>query len=362
MIKNESFIRKALASIYKKTPSSSAAQFEKDFGSYPPKPLNASNQETKFNTLCVTRLGKTIYSLRAIARLATSDPSNIDKPLRDDPSTKLLSSSVKDTKIKIKNFTHELSNLSTLKRSFVILILTILSPAMLMFFMIYTSRIVASTLIATFKEKKAYGSFLPILNNDLEIIVFAGLDGGDKEDAVKSHEHIHLAQHVSRLKSGCKDKIDLRSPCEILNEKYVGNEFVYYLFKADEIEARLHEIVLSYYRRHGELPLTLDGFIGILAASKNLSSIVESILSDRPELLELKNLDRAFYSTRDEQSEKELAYTIIAIKTNELREKFILEVLPVMYGNLLCYYGDQRAGMNFLAETDRPNLYDLLWV
>ncbi len=41
--------------------------------------------------------------------------------------------------------------------------------------------------------------------------------------------------------------------------------------------------------------------------------------------------------------------------------RFITEVMPVMYGNLLKYYGDDVMSSKFLAQIARPNLYDELY-
>ena len=49
------------------------------------------------------------------------------------------------------------------------------------------------------------------------------------------------------------------------------------------------------------------------------------------------------------------------IDTPELTCRFITEVLTVMYGNLLRYYGDETASSAFLFDIARPNLYDVLY-
>ncbi|QLF20655.1 hypothetical protein [Pseudomonas aeruginosa] len=180
-------------------------------------------------------------------------------------------------------------------------------------------------------------------------------------DAVKTHEHLHLAQYVCREKFGENERIKLKCPLNVLDENLAGSPYINYLFEPDELEARLHEFVLSFYRGGGVLPLDVDGFIRMLAASKGLSPIIVNNLNDSFALLKEASQGFESYSVRDIQTEKEFVYIMLAINGTDLRRKFILEVLTVMYGNLLGYYGDQRAKMAFLESIERPNLYDALW-
>ncbi|MNR36493.1 hypothetical protein D3C85_1544150 [compost metagenome] len=58
---------------------------------------------------------------------------------------------------------------------------------------------------------------------------------------------------------------------------------------------------------------------------------------------------------------EQLAFILLDIKTKELEYRFITEVLSVMYGNLLKYYGDRIASSRYLEGIARPNLYDDLY-
>lgn len=55
----------------------------------------------------------------------------------------------------------------------------------------------------------------------------------------------------------------------------------------------------------------------------------------------------------------DLAFSICALKTHKLETRFLTEVLPVMYGNLLTYYGLDAS--TYFAEIPRPNFYDELY-
>lgn len=101
-------------------------------------------------------------------------------------------------------------------------------------------------------------------------------------DAIVSHEHIHLLQyrniHLNPEKQHGKTWV--QNPEKFLNnEKNIG--YYTYLLEWHEVEARLHEIIISYYRKLGELPLTLEGFVGILQCSEELGDAVSSILNEK---------------------------------------------------------------------------------
>ena len=96
-------------------------------------------------------------------------------------------------------------------------------------------------------------------------------------DAVLSHEHIHLLQH----KFGLSTTRYLRNPDDLIAEEYNGDSSVLYMFEDIEVEARLHEIVLSYYRKAHALPLTVDAFLQALAGCEHMSELVEQALKSR---------------------------------------------------------------------------------
>jgi len=53
---------------------------------------------------------------------------------------------------------------------------------------------------------------------------------------------------------------------------------------------------------------------------------------------------------------------LLKINSIDMLYRFISEVLAVMYGNLLKYYGDSISSEAFLHLIERPNLYDELYV
>lgn len=206
------------------------------------------------------------------------------------------------------------------------------------------------------QESRGLGCFVPLRKHESEIIVKAGRHArlSRSEAPTISHEHIHLLQY--------KDSEDrlrcARSPERLLSKEGLAMPFLLYLLEGNEVEARLHESVLSFYRAHGRLPMTVPMFLGMLAASHQIGELVSLILEragvsyDRLELS---------YPERGVMFAEQLESILVYINTPELTCRFVTEVLTVMYGNLLRYYGDETASGNFLLEVVRPNLYDDLY-
>ena len=130
-----------------------------------------------------------------------------------------------------------------------------------------------------------------------------------------------------------------------------------YILQRNEVEARLHELVVSFYRTHKSLPLNAPSFLALLAASKQLGWLVSETLTDA-------NVDfgrvLAVVVERDKMQARDLAMVLLSMP-DELMLRFITEVLPVMYGNLLKYYGDDVVSRKFLSQISRPNFYDELY-
>ena len=104
--------------------------------------------------------------------------------------------------------------------------------------------------------------------------------------------------------------------------------------------------------------MTVPMFLGMLAASQQLGELVILTLEHGG-----VSFDRLVvpYPEREAMYAEQLESILYYIKTPELSCRFITEVLTVMYGNLLRYYGDEAASRNFLQGITRPNFYDDLY-
>jgi hypothetical protein len=248
----------------------------------------------------------------------------------------------------------------------------------------FTKRLVLSVplgvcilwLTTTGKFPKNLGCFLPLNKNKLQIIIKAGRLRAIPRDElpVISHEHIHLLQFKNREKERKADapqywRRRARVSQDILKEKKLSDNLMLEWLQKNETEARLHECVLSFYRVHRELPMTITGFLGLLASWRpsdkepSEKSLISTYLKhNSTTVVEFAEyLDRELPGKGYHSLTRELDWILLAFKTNELCYRFITEVLTVMYGNLLEYYGDPVASKSFLEGIARPNLYDDLY-
>jgi hypothetical protein len=199
------------------------------------------------------------------------------------------------------------------------------------------------------------GAFIPLHKDEAQIFIKAGRHRKrQKSDAsTVSHEHLHLLQH----RNPEDHSRHVKAPQDFLTEKGLSDAYILYFLEKKEVEARLHECVLSFYRAHRQLPLTTSGFLGLLASSRECG--LNYAL--RLKLMGVTVVEFGEYSERDVMWAAQLTFILHNFKTNELAYRFITEVLTVMYGNLLKYYGDPVASKSYLEAISRPNLYDEMY-
>lgn len=355
------FKSKVLAPIYTKTESNSKDQFEHDFGCYPPIALQATVPTTKFSIIQLNTLGFIIHKISLIYKLQTRKFESIDEELRVSEWLTTLQEQNTKAMESLRSLKNEFESQSTINKILTTTLISLISPAIILALAAYLTYYFFKLTLAALKEDKLRGVFMPVIHDDLEILVFGRNDDKNKLDAVKSHEHIHLVQYTHRMEPGGKFKIALKNPEEILTQECAKSKYINYLFEKEELEARLHEFVLSFYRTHRLLPLSKNEFINLISTANKISPLVCEILLENAAPFDKTEESTETYPVRDFQSEREIAIILLSIKNKELQRRFILEALTVMYGNLLGYYGDQGAKERFLAEIKRPNLYDSHW-
>ena len=139
------------------------------------------------------------------------------------------------------------------------------------------------------------------------------------EEHIISHENIHILQARSLSNMYALIKFN---PNKVIDE-YQDDSGIYtteikkylkYLCKQSELEARLHELVVSIYRREGRLPQNFD---------KTIQAIVKQERVTRS-----PDIDYDFF-------------LITGFFIDSDRMDFFLDVLiPLLYSNLISYYGD----------------------
>lgn len=299
----------------------SKIQLFEDFEGFPPAPLNCTNTAWDFNVVTTRGIGDLYNCLIIIKRLihaAAKDKNSV--------STKFL-------------------ELVGVKNDHLFAKILFLSPILLY------------TLMKMVRSNKGGAAVvLPFLENERQITIRLDASKERKNvDPLISHEHIHLLQH----RNSEKHSKNIKCPELLFSDKDKDDKYLLYLMEKDEIEARLHEIVISYYRIKRELPLEIEGFLELLSGSDQCGWLVVEALASRG--IDTKN-DLIKYRERDIMFANNVANILVRIENLDLRYRFIAEVLAVMYGNLINYYGDEKSSRKYMSVIERPNLYDMLYI
>ncbi len=312
---------------------SSRQQLLQDFGEFPPTPLRCENLTGEFTVVRASGIGQIYNDLAVQLTVLDADINSLSTDLANTFGADRL---------------HDLQ--STFKR---------LGPR--------SSRFVKRALFAwlfVVRTAKAIwsgptrpsvlGLFMPYFKDELQVVISVQAHMNTSDAPTVSHEHIHLLQHRDP-ENHCRS---VRSPHDLLTEEGWSDSFLLYILEKSEIEARLHESVLSFYRTHHYLPTTVSGFHGLLASSQAIGFLFTRILESGNVTF---HCEQERYPEREAGPVEQLGYALSFIKTPEMQRRYITEVLPVMYGNLLRYYGDDVASRSFLGGVDRPNFYDDLY-
>ena len=312
---------------------SSRAQLELDFGHFPPAPLTCEDLKGGWNLVRVAGVGQAYQDLRVFRALMKAvgrdDEATIDRDISSNAEYQIAR--------------RVLGELARFPR---------LTPAILWLMPILLSvRPYFSKKPAAHSRDGVGGYFNALLPGDIVVRETGGRLG---DAAVVSHEHIHLLQHHD----GEAHSRGLQSPGTLLSDKALTIPQLQYFLEKREVEARLHECVLSCYRAWGHLPMTVNDFLSLLVSSERLGWLVSDFLSEAPPLNVSPQMP---YVEREPEFASQLETILLSMRTPELERRFVTEVLPVMYANLLRYYGDSTACEHFLSQMDRPNLYDDLY-
>lgn len=318
---------------------SSKAQLQEDFGDFPPSPLSCEALEGDFSVIRTRGIGEVYYELLVYKKMLHAielDPQALSPEFIDsfDPNVllslrRLFDGPVRSSKV--------------LKPALITLVLGLKGIELL----------VKGSSFANAKPR-GQGAFVPVFKNESSIAIKARHFRHKSDAAVISHEHIHLLQHRD-FESHSRH---IKCPDLLLSEKALTEPFYLYLLEKNEVEARLHECVLSFYRTHRQLPVTVPEFLGLLATSQQLGWLASGKMMLQGVAF---NREMGTYPEREIMFVEQLEFVLLAIKSQELLCRFLTEVLTVMYGNLLRYYGDDAASRRLLMDIKRPNFYDDLY-
>ena len=317
------------------------AQLQEDFGVFPPAPLKCELNKSSFTIVSVRGIGGIVNDAQLTMKIMHIPQAEFAAHQRDSAQFSAMNEHLAAGQQAFAKATAVFNEFKI--------------PALVQRILFWTMAIKNAIVARHCRKRERIGFFQPLAGSDGLITLRIGASKrGASMDAVLSHEHVHLLQH----KFGLSTIRYLRNPDDLIAEEFKSNPSVLYKFQDIEVEARLHEIVLSYYRKAHALPLTIEGFLQALAGCEPMSELVEQALKSKRAQLPTRVLR---YQARETVMAEDLDDILFSIKDLDSRYRFITEVLTVMYGNLLRYYGDEHSSRIFMEQIERPNLYDTLY-
>lgn len=328
----------------------SDVQLAHDFGEFPPAPLNSQGMDREFILVRTRGIGGLGVNLRMLHRIW-----HVLHPDEISPALHPVWQVIQATRLQCAGSVREL-RASVHTRGQRILFVLIVAPLLLLAALVVLPWIAfkAAKLLVDFHRRipRGLGYFVPLFADETRIVVKADrLAKRSDGDAIISHEHLHLLQH----RHGVVNDKHVDGEILLCDATWREDVHLQYMLEKNEVEARLHEVVLSYYRVAGQLPLDLDGFVQLLAGSRRLGSWVLKAMGT-PGVA-----PPVAYDERSDEIGEDLLIILLSIRDAPLRRRFVTEVLAVMYGNLLGYYGDEAASRKFLQDVAQPNLHDALY-
>lgn len=336
-----SAIKRLLSPMHSAQRDNSEAQLQRDFGEYPPAPLEAREPLGRFELIEVSLLGMFVSHLALLKDYFVLCCDNASSASRGSPHPPEQVGS--ETANAIRDFTEHYKSLPRTKRILTFLVFCPLAPLLFIFVVFLIGR--------SFWKRRDQKGFFCRMPQGMSRIYIKKSESSQRESII-SHEHIHLLQYKN---FGYVSK-DINLPSDFLKEKYQQDAGVMYLMEKNEVEARLHEIVLSNFRVEGILPVDLSGFIKLLNRSEEVGDTVSDMLAASGLMPSEEPI-----TSRDPVIAIEVDVILFVIRDPAMRAKFILEVLSTMYGNLLFCYGDKKTSEQFMSDIPRPNLYDVLY-
>ena len=357
-----SWINLLTKNAYSETVTNSTIEFENDFLNFPPKPLVCEIKETEIKIIKVNDIGDLFYNAIMFYNLIKAEKPGTNIYLKGNKDLEGLINSYKEFKITAFSTRKDFDNLNLLSKVIMITILVLLiiltAPITITALIYFSIR-----LLYNYKKKRknTLGYFMPMFKEHNHLIIKKHQENRiiARELSTISHEHIHLLQHLNNDPSFIyKEVVNLDL---LLDKDNIDKKSLVYLLDKEEVEARLHEFVLSYYRHFKELPLNIEGLLNLLHSCKELDKFIEEcfILNELSGPFTIESSEE--YNIRNNAIAIDIKHILLFMKNDEIALKYILEVLPVMYSNLLSYYGDEESSKAFKRQIYRPNLYDRLY-
>jgi hypothetical protein len=372
----------------KKISTNSECQFKSDFGEYPPKPLEPMKLNSQFDVLCMGKVRLFYHNLSqffsvcfltAVGKPPFYSSNHIPGLIEIKNLILKIKKSVAEQKTDwIKNATHFKNSTFQLKFIFFVCFTAMFVPVALLYFvfkLILLCINISPLLWSCMPNDKVVGFFLNLTTTSSQIVVNTSalrkcknsvnkLERTMSFETIVSHEHIHLLQSYyfpERAESErARHEYDNEKTTffkSLLKDPERDFDFAFYYFSINEMEARLHEVVLSYYRKYGELPSDVPGFLQmLLGSSSEVMNTVKTHLLGKRENRPYR--ERHVFDVRGKMEESQM---ITAIYTLTDSWAYLLDVLPVLYGNLLIVYGDTNRAKKYFDTVSSFELYNQLY-
>lgn len=330
-------IQKIIKPILSIENKSSKDQIKDDFGEFPPTPLCCENIAGYFKIVKASPIGENLIEYKILKSLLYISEEELNSHSAINSDDPLLSKLLYAQKI-IRNASGGSKKI-----------------AEILFNASFIWRLCKKLILSKkYKsEKQLKGYFSPFLGDGSQIVLNSRFNDKKSIDAIISHEHIHLLQFRNP-----EDHIrKARLPADFFFEEMRTDPHLLYIMEKKEFEARLHEVVISFYRTHRVLPLTVSGFLGLISACEHIGSLVTPLL----EINQASFVKYEDYPARESRPIEHLGEILFYIENLDMSFRFITEVVTVMYGNLLKYYGSDKDSSIYMKKIKRPNLYDELY-
>jgi hypothetical protein len=348
-------------------------QLKDDFLEFPPKPIyKPSPRNDEFYKVYTTSITEKAYRSCILVRAIFGSEKNIDRTtefglevinLRNNISCYL-----REFREQFYHVKKLITELPKLQKLFMSLVIITLSPLLAVIVILY-GVILLLKMSRRAKPKKGtmvLGYFLPIaFNKRPEVVInkstikkvdISAMDG------VISHEHIHMLQKTyfsSHNMTSRNHEAFNESKGELLRGmlKDPSQDFDYckYYFLLDEMEARLHEVVLSFYRINKILPTNQIEFLEMLLSSEKIGALVKKYLEEFRESIPEGNY--CSYKVRFDTVTWDIIQVLMCLKDKQTAMRYITEVLTVMYGNLLYLYGGEQESEFFMKTITNKDMY-----
>jgi len=329
----------------------------RDFGGYPPAPLSIDNHSEY--VVRVKEVSRLQYIASEILSVLRELYSGKNKTLEREA----LTSEVENARNSLRNF---ISNSTFTTR----LLLFLLSPVLVIFIFVFVliSKNLKSSIRNIIKMtsstfNKGYAHVNPIYGQyDILIKKNKNYKAAKAKGYIKcivTHEFVHVMQQHDRLTINKDHKLKVSQTCNlvgVIKDDRCRDPHMKYLFEIAELEARLHEIIVSGYEKYRLLPLTNEDFFNFVLHNESI------FLGFSQSNFLLDSLDpEKEYVERCDVISSDVFYIFNGMTDDGIREKFIREVLYFLYSNLLRYYGDVTRSMKVLESCESSGLFQSIY-